>query len=522
MRCARLLSVLFVCLLAALPARAEVAGQVLAASGEVLALRSGQIIALSPGAPVESGDQIHTGPDGSVQIRFTDWGVVALRARSDFVVDEYVYEARQGGREKAYFSLLNGGVRSVTGLIGRRDHSNYLLRAPTATIGIRGTDYSVRICKQDCRNTDGSLGEDGLYGAVNQGRIAVNPYGSAQLAREFGAGEFFRLANENSIPAPLSSPPPFLPLDPQARRGRPDSLVPVIGGVVPPGGGSPPAPQSPLGPVGGLTPILTSIVPPASSTVAPLVNGAGAQVTGLAKQVVLPAGELAGSTVNTVLSMPALGPVFPLLGTLNSVPVVVPPALPALPPVIPPVALPPLPPVTPPTLPPIGVPPVTIPPVVVPSPPPVTVPPVFVPPTPVPVPPVVVPSPTPVPVPPVVVPSPTPAPIPPVVVPSPTPVPVPPVVVPSPTPVPVPPVVVPAPTPAPIPPVVVAPTPTPAPIPPVVVPTPTPAPIPPVVVPTPTPAPIPPVVVAPAPPPVALPTPPSLPLSRSLFAPLRK
>src|SRR5262249_10236799 len=150
---------------------------------------------------------------------------------------------------------LNGGIRSLTGAIGHRDRANYRLRTITATIGIRGTHFSVLMCKADCRNPDGSLGEDGLYGQVLDGRIAVNPYGGASLAREFAAGESFRLANENSIPAPLFSPPPFLPdrLDPQARGGGPGgSPIASIGGIVPGGSGSG-SPAANLNPLPGVT-----------------------------------------------------------------------------------------------------------------------------------------------------------------------------------------------------------------------------------------------------------------------------
>src|SRR5262249_30906267 len=131
MRLIRLVAVFCVAISWALSARAETAGQVLTVVGDALALRAGQIVRLFPGAGVESGDQIHTGVDSSVLIRFTDWGLISLRARSDFLIDEYAYESRHGGRERAFFSLLRGGVRSLTGMVGHSDRSNYRLRAPT-------------------------------------------------------------------------------------------------------------------------------------------------------------------------------------------------------------------------------------------------------------------------------------------------------------------------------------------------------------------------------------------------------
>jgi hypothetical protein len=52
--------------------------------------------------------------------------------------------------------LLKGGFRTVTGLIGKRGNTDaYKLRAGTATIGIRGTDFSSRLCAtKDCRDDE--------------------------------------------------------------------------------------------------------------------------------------------------------------------------------------------------------------------------------------------------------------------------------------------------------------------------------------------------------------------------------
>jgi len=202
----------------ALPARAETAGEVLIAVGDVSAKRAGRTLRLSPKTAIESGDQIRTGAESNVQIRFTDTGLVSIRSHSDFVIDEYSYK----GRDKAFFSLLKGGARFVTGLIGRSDQRDYMVRVPTAVVGIRGTHFSLVVCRSECRDSDGKPAAEGLYGGVIEGRIAVTPAGNKALEREFGAGEFFHLASANSAPAPLSAPPAFLDdkLDKPARHAR--------------------------------------------------------------------------------------------------------------------------------------------------------------------------------------------------------------------------------------------------------------------------------------------------------------
>src|SRR6267154_1927710 len=266
MRVTRLLEVFCVAFCAAalaLPARAEPAGKVLTAGGDVLVLRGSEILRLSGGAAIESGDQIHTGADGKALIVFTDSGLIWIRSNSDFVVDEYSYANGQGGRESAFFSLLKGGARSVTGLIGRRNRMSYRLRVSVATIGIRGTDFSVVMCQRDCKDSDGGLAAKGLYGEVLEGRIAVTPLDDRVLEREFAAGEFFYLADERSAPTPLFLPPPFLrsKADEQAR------LIDQTGIVIAPG--SPGAASGPAlsnliggpsgGPMNGLTETLTDL-----------------------------------------------------------------------------------------------------------------------------------------------------------------------------------------------------------------------------------------------------------------------
>jgi hypothetical protein len=264
---------------------------------------------------VESGDQIHTGAESYVQIRFTDWGVISLRPRTDFVIDEYVYEQNQGGREKAFFSLIKGGIRSLTGFIGHRDRSKYRLRTQTSTIGIRGTLFGVLMCQQDCRNADGSLGADGLYGGVIEGRIAVGPYGGSALEREFGAGQYFRLDNENSIPAPLLAPPPFF-WDPLALvSDRHFAGTPWAGkpGATP-GPSDTTAVSTTIGNAAGAVagPVITAVAPALGSTVGSVAGPVIAPVTPVVSPLLNPVLAPVAPVISPVLN-PGLAPVTPVI-----------------------------------------------------------------------------------------------------------------------------------------------------------------------------------------------------------------
>src|SRR5882762_4473514 len=303
MRLTRLLEVFCIafCTAAlALPARAEPAGKVLTAGGDVLVLRGSQILRISGGSAIESGDQIHTGADGKALIVFTDSGLIWIRSNSDFVVDEYSYANGQGGRESAFFSLLKGGARSVTGLIGRRNRMSYRLRVSVATIGIRGTDFSVVMCQRDCRDSDGGLAAKGLYGEVLEGRIAVTPLDDRLLEREFSAGEFFHLADERSSPAPLFLPPPFL----RSRADEQARFIDRTGIVIAPGAASGPALSNLIGPAttGGLPGTLTDLT--GILTKGPLTGGRGTGIGsalgGITTPVLNTVGGLIPPVTNTV------------------------------------------------------------------------------------------------------------------------------------------------------------------------------------------------------------------------------
>ena len=94
---------------------------------------------LKVGDELRQGDTVFTGAASSLVLKFDDGQVAALTANSRMTVTRYQYNA-QTGSGSVLLSLVNGGMRAITGLIGRRTPENVAYRAATATIGIRGTD----------------------------------------------------------------------------------------------------------------------------------------------------------------------------------------------------------------------------------------------------------------------------------------------------------------------------------------------------------------------------------------------
>lgn len=115
---------------------------------------NGTVRPLAKGAEVGQGDTINTG-EGRVQLRFVDGAYVSLQPQSQFRIDEFRFNGQQDGSERGFFSLLKGGLRTITGLVGRTNKNNYQVTTTVATIGIRGTEYTIQYGK----SVSGSVGE---------------------------------------------------------------------------------------------------------------------------------------------------------------------------------------------------------------------------------------------------------------------------------------------------------------------------------------------------------------------------
>ncbi len=101
---------------------------------------AGQTQRLRKGATINEGDTIVTAR-GRAQIRFNDGARASLLPNSEFRVDTYEFEEEKQEEAKSFFSLLKGGLRAITGAIGKLRRDAYKVTTPSATIGIRGTEY---------------------------------------------------------------------------------------------------------------------------------------------------------------------------------------------------------------------------------------------------------------------------------------------------------------------------------------------------------------------------------------------
>ena len=167
---------------------AEGAASVIFASGAAQIVgKDGQARVAARGGELEAGDTVETS-DGRVQLRFNDGASMSLQPSTRFRIDEFRFVAENGkasAGDRGFFSLLKGGFRTLSGLIGKERREQYKVNAAVATIGIRGTDYAA------------SLSDKGLAVSTFGGLVEVcSDAGCALVA----PGETVVVADRNSVP----------------------------------------------------------------------------------------------------------------------------------------------------------------------------------------------------------------------------------------------------------------------------------------------------------------------------------
>ncbi|RZA35495.1 MAG: iron dicitrate transport regulator FecR [Lysobacteraceae bacterium] len=123
---------------------AQVAGVVARLSGPLLAKKTdGSVKVLGLKSEIESGDTLVSEKNTYAQIKFIDNSEITLRPGTTFKVENFSFDEGKPEADNASYSLVKGGLRSITGLMGKRNKEKFSLKTPTATIGIRGTIFIV-------------------------------------------------------------------------------------------------------------------------------------------------------------------------------------------------------------------------------------------------------------------------------------------------------------------------------------------------------------------------------------------
>jgi len=238
---------------------ADAAGKVVMLVGNATALGpDGVVRKLAKEQAIYPGDLINSGTSSYVNIRFTDNSFFLLRPDTRFQVEEYHLAAApdkpaaaaspkpaapaadkpaadraaatplvtasadtSSGTSRAFFRLLKGSFRTVSGLIGKVNHDDYRVATPVATIGIRGTKYSGTLCQGECsdryeittklrqRGASPKRNETVLITTVESGEIEI---GSVGKTMRQGVGTVF-FTTETGVITPVDEPPQSIQAD---------------------------------------------------------------------------------------------------------------------------------------------------------------------------------------------------------------------------------------------------------------------------------------------------------------------
>jgi hypothetical protein len=133
---------------------------------------TGQVKIVQAGAKLLVGDTVGTHKGAFALVVFNDGSRVALRPESAIAIRGFSFKPEDPANDQMSVQLLKGWLRNVSGQIGKRgNEAAFEMKVNDTTIGIRGTDFGVRLCDEECAAApeevlEGVLPQSGRLGRV--------------------------------------------------------------------------------------------------------------------------------------------------------------------------------------------------------------------------------------------------------------------------------------------------------------------------------------------------------------------
>ena len=172
-------------------------GEVAFSRGVGFAQTPGQLPrTLGQGLPLVEGDRLSTAAGATAIVKLNDGTKMTLRPQTEVVLDRYQYKA-DATDNNMVLNLLRGGFRAITGLINKNSPNSASVRSPTATLGIRGTDFDVRLCGRECAPEASGLAAQASTINLKASAKAVAVKGAISVVD--GKGERRQVVNGSSV-----------------------------------------------------------------------------------------------------------------------------------------------------------------------------------------------------------------------------------------------------------------------------------------------------------------------------------
>jgi hypothetical protein len=128
----------------------ETIGIVRAVSGDATVIRGEKSLPAAPGLKIMVGDTLVTGRDGTVGVILRDDSSLSVGPESRLVLRNFQFSPSEGKFELVT-RISRGTMAYLSGLIGKLAPEKARFETPTATIGIRGTRFALKVGEPSSR-----------------------------------------------------------------------------------------------------------------------------------------------------------------------------------------------------------------------------------------------------------------------------------------------------------------------------------------------------------------------------------
>jgi hypothetical protein len=120
-------------------------GFVKTVTGDALVTTAGKPVKAVAGTPVFVGSVLKTGAkNSSMGVTFKDNQMMSFGPDTELTVDDFLYAPAKGDLKFAS-SLAKGTLNVISGSIAKLKPDAVTTKTPTGTIGVRGTNYVVKV-----------------------------------------------------------------------------------------------------------------------------------------------------------------------------------------------------------------------------------------------------------------------------------------------------------------------------------------------------------------------------------------
>lgn len=139
-----LLGTLFLLTITGAAVAGETIGMVRTVSGDAAVTRGETSLPATPGLKLMVGDTLVTGRDGSLGVFLRDDSSLSIGPGSRLVLRSFRFSPSEGKFELVA-RISRGTMAYLSGLIGKLSPEKVRIETPSATIGIRGTRFALKV-----------------------------------------------------------------------------------------------------------------------------------------------------------------------------------------------------------------------------------------------------------------------------------------------------------------------------------------------------------------------------------------